>query len=104
MVRSSIANEQRSGMENHTTRSIGSCSLAGLLAGWRVGSPAYAALARAIVVALTDGRLPLHCRLPSERELAEALEVSRTTVTAAYDALRASGHLRSRRGSGSWTT
>jgi len=90
-------------MTIQTTRSINSHSLAGLLAEWRTGSPAYAALARAVVVALLDGRLPLHCRLPSERDLAAALEVSRTTVTAAYDALRASGHLLSRRGSGSWT-
>jgi DNA-binding transcriptional MocR family regulator len=84
-------------------RSIGSRSLANLLAEWRRGSPAYGALARAIVVALLDGRLPLQCRLPSERDLAAALDVSRTTVTAAYDALRTSGHLVSRRGSGSWT-
>jgi len=90
-------------MTIQTTRSISSHALAGLLAEWRAGSPAYAALARAVVVALRDGRLPLHCRLPSERDLAAALDVSRTTVTAAYDALRASGHLLSRRGSGSWT-
>ncbi len=42
--------------------------------------------------------------MPAERELAEALAISRTTVTAAYRDLRASGHLASRRGSGSWTT
>src|SRR6266550_7967264 len=85
-------------------RSISSRSLASLLAEWRSGgSPAYGALARAIAVALLDGRLPLRCRMPSERDLAEALDVSRTTVTAAYDALRAGGHLLSRRGSGSWT-
>jgi DNA-binding GntR family transcriptional regulator len=77
--------------------------LASLLADWRTASPAYGALARAIAVALLDGRLPLGCRLPSERDLAGALDVSRTTVTAAYDALQASGHLLSRRGSGSWT-
>ena len=50
-----------------------------------------------------DGRLPLRTRLPGERELAEALGVSRTTATAAYAALREEGFLASRRGSGSWT-
>ena len=50
-----------------------------------------------------DGRLPLRTRLPGERELAEALGVSRTTATAAYAALRDEGFLASRRGAGSWT-
>jgi len=51
-----------------------------------------------------DGRLPTRTRLPAERELASALQVSRTTVAASYDLLRQIGFLRSRRGSGSWTT
>ena len=62
------------------------------------------ALAGAVRGLLADGRLPLGVRLPAERELAEALRVSRTTVTAAYRELRESGHLTSRRGAGSWTT
>jgi DNA-binding transcriptional MocR family regulator len=53
---------------------------------------------------LTDGRLPLGVRLPAERELSEALDISRTTVSAAYRVLRESGHLTSRRGAGSWTS
>ena len=52
---------------------------------------------------MLDGRLPLRTRLPGERELAEALGVSRTTATAAYAALRDEGFLASRRGAGSWT-
>jgi DNA-binding transcriptional MocR family regulator len=52
---------------------------------------------------LIDGRLALGVRLPAERELAQALGLSRTTVTAAYRTLRESGHLTSRRGAGSWT-
>jgi DNA-binding transcriptional MocR family regulator len=39
-------------------------------------------------------------RLPSERELSRQLLVSRSTVVAAYDSLRAEGLLDSRRGSG----
>jgi DNA-binding transcriptional MocR family regulator len=83
--------------------------LARLLGHWhalpgRRRNPDYAALAGAIRGLLADGRLPLGIRLPAERELAEALKVSRTTVTAAYRELRDTGHLTSRRGAGSWTT
>lgn len=66
--------------------------------------PDYAALAGSVRALLIDGRLPLGLRLPAERELAGALRVSRSTVSAAYRALRESGHLTSRRGAGSWTT
>ncbi len=65
--------------------------------------PDYAALAGSIRGLVRDGRLALGVRLPAERELAGALAVSRTTVTAAYRELRSSGHLSSRRGAGSWT-
>jgi GntR family transcriptional regulator/MocR family aminotransferase len=41
-------------------------------------------------------------RVPSTRDLAAALEVSRTTVTAAYDQLTAEGYLESQRGSGTF--
>ncbi len=53
---------------------------------------------------LVDGQLPVRVRLPSERDLAAELGVSRTTVTSAYERLRAEGFLVSRQGSGSWTT
>ncbi len=83
--------------------------LARLLGQWNAlpgphRSPDYAALATRIRGLLSDGRLPLGVRLPAERELATALGVSRTTVTAAYRELRESAHLTSRRGAGSWTT
>ena len=65
--------------------------------------PDYAALAGTVRGLIRDGRLALGVRLPSERELADALAISRTTVSAAYRELRESGHLSSRRGSGSWT-
>src|SRR5215216_4411610 len=83
--------------------------LARLLGQWhslpgRHRSPDYAALAGAVRGLLADSRLPLGVRLPADRELAEALKISRTTVTAAYRQLRESGHLTSRRGAGSWTT
>src|SRR4051812_24825709 len=84
-------------------RGLSGPHLARLLGEWRSSGPAYAALARALRLLVLDGRLPLRTRLPGERELAEALGVSRTTATAAYAELREEGFLASRRGSGSWT-
>ncbi|MFJ2032581.1 PLP-dependent aminotransferase family protein [Streptosporangium sp. NPDC087985] len=66
--------------------------------------PYYRALAEAVRSLILDGRLPVRMRVPAERHLAEALGVSRTTVTAAYDRLRERGYLESRQGAGSWTT
>ena len=91
------------------TTSVRGGQLARLLGQWhslpgRHRSPDYAALAAAVRGLVADGRLPLGVRLPAERELAESISVSRTTVTAAYRALRETGHLTSRRGAGSWTT
>ncbi|MFI6701309.1 PLP-dependent aminotransferase family protein [Streptomyces sp. NPDC050509] len=65
--------------------------------------PAYRALADGIRLLVLEGRVAVAARLPAERELALALSVSRTTVAAAYEALRAEGFLESRRGAGSWT-
>jgi DNA-binding transcriptional MocR family regulator len=90
------------------TATVRGNQLARLLGRWhalpaRRRSPDYVALAGAIRGLLTDGRLPLGVRLPAERELADSLAISRTTVSAAYRELRESGHLTSRRGAGSWT-
>ncbi len=85
------------------TRTIRGPQLARLLAGWRGAGPEYQALARSVRGLLLDGRLPLQLRLPAERELAAALDSSRTTVSAAYRTLREGGYLVSRRGAGSWT-
>lgn len=86
-----------------TARTIGGSQLARLLAVPDGARPYYVALAQAVRDRIRDGRLPLRVRLPAERDLAAALGVSRTTVTAAYDLLRADGYLDSRRGAGSWT-
>ncbi|MFI8853006.1 PLP-dependent aminotransferase family protein [Streptomyces sp. 891-h] len=66
--------------------------------------PAYRSLAEGLRLLVLEGRIPVATRLPAERELAAALSVSRTTVAAAFEALRSDGFLESRRGSGSWTT
>ena len=52
---------------------------------------------------IVDGRLPVGAQLPSERALADALRVSRTTVTAAYTQMRDDGYLNGRRGARSTT-
>ncbi|WP_329377569.1 PLP-dependent aminotransferase family protein [Streptomyces sp. NBC_01351] len=88
----------------HTAdRTIGSRQLAALLPAEVLARPGYRTLADAVRTLILDGRVALHVRLPAERELAEAVGASRATVTGAYDLLRESGYVRSRRGSGTWT-
>jgi DNA-binding transcriptional MocR family regulator len=84
---------------------LGGHSLASLLPDVRtLPGPVYSALGDAITALVLDGRIATETRLPSERELAAALRISRATVTAAYDELRARGYLASRTGSGSFVT
>lgn len=78
-------------------------ALAGALGGWRTREPAYEALADGIRLLCLDNRIAARTALPAERELAAALQLSRTTVAAAYRSLRDSGHIESLRGSGSVT-
>lgn len=93
------------------TSAVGAAQLARLLKSQQdrptgAGSrrpPAYRALADGVRLLVLEGRVPVAARLPAERELALALSVSRTTVAAAYEALRSEGFLESRRGAGSWT-
>jgi DNA-binding transcriptional MocR family regulator len=84
-------------------RRLATPHLVRLLGDWR-GGTAYPALAAALRALIVEGRLPPHTRLPSERQLARALGVSRNTATAAFDVLREQGYLASRRGTGSWIT
>ncbi|MEP6799205.1 MAG: PLP-dependent aminotransferase family protein [Lapillicoccus sp.] len=65
-------------------------------------SPAYAGLADALTLLIGDGRIAYDTRLPSERELTEALGVSRTTVSRAYAALRDEGYAAARQGAGTF--
>lgn len=76
-------------------------TLASRIPDWRGAGPAYQALADRIRLLVLDGRLAPGTRLPAERELAAELRVSRTTIAAAYSALREDGVLDSLRGSGS---
>jgi DNA-binding transcriptional MocR family regulator len=84
-----------------TTTAAGLSELLGGVAQDR--PPLYAALADRVRLLVTDGRLPVGCRLPPERELALALHVSRATVSAAYARLREQGWASAVQGSGTWT-
>jgi DNA-binding transcriptional MocR family regulator len=64
--------------------------------------PLYSRLSRAFVQAIEQFDLPPGTRLPAERNLAEMLNVSRATVTQAYEFLRDGGWVQSRQGSGTW--
>lgn len=63
--------------------------------------PAYESLTAGISRAIGDGRIPVGARLPSEREVAAATGLSRTTTTRAFGKLRDQGFVITRRGSGS---
>jgi GntR family transcriptional regulator/MocR family aminotransferase len=57
-----------------------------------------------IRAAIVDGRLPAGERLPSSRELADRLAVSRNTVGVAYDRLAAEGFVLARVGAGTFVS
>src|SRR5215207_4632920 len=86
-------------------RRISPASVVRLLGAWRGDKtgPAYRQLADSLRLLILDGRLALDVVLPGERELAAALEVSRTTVTAALARLRDDGFLDRRQGAGART-
>ncbi|WP_320671302.1 aminotransferase-like domain-containing protein [Patulibacter defluvii] len=66
------------------------------------GGPKYVALADAIGARIHDGEAAGGLRLPSERELAGRLGVSRGTVVSAYALLEERQLVERRRGSGTW--
>lgn len=87
-------------------RRIGATSLSRLLGQWHQEhsrTPVYLQLADGLRLLILDGRLPLDCRLPGERELSTLLGISRTTLASALALLREQGYLASRQGSGSVT-
>lgn len=83
------------------TTQITAGTLAELLGESSGSSAALHACVRGLVL---DGRLVPGTRLPAERELSEAIGVSRTLVARALDLLRADGFVASRRGAYSWIT
>lgn len=87
-------------MEQST--SLSASRLASLVEGFD-RAPAYVGLADALRELIGDGRIGYGTRLPSERDLTEALGVSRTTVTRAYAVLRDSSYAEARQGAGTFT-
>lgn len=64
--------------------------------------PLQGQLVRALKDAVLSGRVAQGVRFPPTRALAQQLEVSRNTVLAAYEQLRAEGFMQGRIGSGSY--
>ena len=72
--------------------------VAAALADWTRGSgPMLARLATALESAVLRGTIAAGTRLPSERDLAQRLGISRSTVVAAYDRLKAEGRAHTQR-------
>ena len=86
--------------EMWTAQRLSARRLADLLGRWRGAGHGYLELADSVALLVRDGRIVPGTTLPAERPLSETLGVSRTTVAAAYQRLRETGVVRSRRGSG----
>jgi DNA-binding GntR family transcriptional regulator len=67
-------------------------------------APRYRRLAERIRQLILNGELPRGTRLPSERDLAEGASMSRTTVIAAYNILRADSLITTERRTGTWVS
>src|SRR3954465_10893692 len=67
-----------------------------------ISEPLVQQLYRQLRDLVLAGRVPAGSRVPSTRDLAPQIGVSRTVTLAAYDQLIAEGYLESRRGSGAW--
>jgi DNA-binding transcriptional MocR family regulator len=80
-------------------------ALAQQLGNWtQAKGPLHGRLTAAFEHAITQGLIMPGTRMPSERALAEALALSRTTVLTAFNNLKAEGWLESRAGSGTWVS
>src|SRR3954451_12850283 len=87
----------------HNWPAMDTNAVVSILGVWAGGKGSlHRQLTGALMDAVRQGGLAPGVRLPSERTLAKALKISRTTVVAAYDALREAGWLESRHGSGTW--
>ncbi|HWS55899.1 MAG TPA: winged helix-turn-helix domain-containing protein, partial [Pyrinomonadaceae bacterium] len=70
----------------------------------RERAPLYRQLYEALRRAILAGQLKPGARLPSTRELAEDLRVSRNTVMNAYEQLLAEGYVEGQTGSGTYVS
>jgi GntR family transcriptional regulator/MocR family aminotransferase len=70
----------------------------------RTGEPLFRQVYRGLRQAMLSGALRPGDRLPSTRDLAEQLDISRTVVLLAYDQLLAEGFVEGRAGSGTYVS
>ncbi|MGC2620810.1 MAG: winged helix-turn-helix domain-containing protein, partial [Acidobacteriaceae bacterium] len=70
----------------------------------RAGEPLFRQVYRGLRQAMLSGALRAGDRLPSTRDLAEQLKISRTVVLLAYDQLLAEGYVEGRAGSGTYVS
>jgi DNA-binding transcriptional MocR family regulator len=95
-------------MEDRTTsgkvaRKASVAAVVEILGDWAVGrGPLFRQLSRGLGSGIERGALAAGARLPSERDLAAALHISRGTALRAYELLAAEGHLERTRGSGTF--
>ena len=68
----------------------------------RTTRPLYGHLVALLELAISKGELPSGARVPPERELAQRLKISRTTVVSAYRELESKGLLRGYVGRGTF--
>ena len=68
------------------------------------GEAVYQQIATHFKRLIVTGELPPGSHLPQQRQLARELGVNRSTVSAAYDELLATGLIRSRQGHGTWVS
>lgn len=87
-----------------STAWVSASQLRDRLAGTPVLAPVYRDLAERVRLLVVDGRLTHGLRMPSERDLAETLLLSRSTIAAAYAQLRTDGYLIARPGSGNFVS
>ncbi len=85
-------------------RIVSAAQVAAMLPPRPGGVPAYQGLAESLRLLILDGQLVADLRLPSERELSRALQLSRSTVAGAYALLRERALLTARRGAGNYVT
>lgn len=64
--------------------------------------PLYIQVKKQIIYLIKDGVLRVGNKMPTERELAKALGISRNTISSAYNELEAKGVLKSIRGKGTF--
>lgn len=88
-----------------TSTKMDASRLTQLLGSWSTGSgPLYRQLAEGIAALVDQGAVRDGAILPAERNLAETLAVSRSTVVAAFTTLREEGRIERRQGSGTRVT